>query len=425
MSYTFHLPDIGEGIAEAEIVRWLVGPGDQVVEDQPIAEIETDKALVEMPSPATGQVAELCAPEGAMVRVGERLIVIADGAAPTPAEPAQSSDSGAGAPPAGSSNHTPQSAHGSGAQKRPLATPATRRLARELGASIQTLVGTGPGGRISDNDVRAAVHGASQEKSAPTSPATAVAAERSLPESGSHQPVGLTEDQRIPVRGLRRRTAEAMVRALRDIPHTVAMHHADVGDLLALRKSLLPGAEAKGIGLTLTPFLVKATALALVQFPMANASFDDAAQEIIVRARRNVGFAVNTPDGLVIPVVKDADRKPLLAIAREVEALTAAARTRTVAIEQMQEGTFTISNHGPLGGNFGTPIIRAPEGGILGFGRATPQAVVRDGDIVARTLLPISYSADHRLVDGDVVIGFCQALITLLEAPVQLLVEEG
>ncbi|QZS52703.1 dihydrolipoamide acetyltransferase family protein [Rhodococcus opacus] len=424
MTYTFHLPDIGEGIAEAEIVRWLVGPGDQVAEDQPIAEIETDKALVEMPSPATGQVAELCAPEGAMVQVGERLIVIADGAAPTPAEPAQSIDSGAGAPPAGPRNHTPQSANGSGAQKRPLATPATRRLARELGVSLEALVGTGPGGRISDNDVRAGVHGASQETSAPLS-ATAVATERSFPEAGSHQPVGLTEDQRIPVRGLRRRTAEAMVRALRDIPHTVAMHHADVGDLLSLRKSLLPSAEVKGIGLTLTPFLVKATALALAQFPMANASFDDAAQEIIVRARRNVGFAVNTPDGLVIPVVKDADRKPLLAIAREVEALTAAARTRTVAIEQMQEGTFTISNHGPLGGNFGTPIIRAPEGGILGFGRATPQAVVRDGDIVARTLLPISYSADHRLVDGDVVIGFCQALITLLEAPVQLLVEEG
>ncbi|MFC9763569.1 dihydrolipoamide acetyltransferase family protein [Rhodococcus jostii] len=425
MSYTFHLPDIGEGIAEAEIIRWLVGPGDQVVEDQPVAEIETDKALVEMPSPATGQVAELCAPEGAMVQVGERLIVIADGAAPTPAEPAQSSDGGAAAPPAGSSHHTPLSANGSGAQKRPLATPATRRLARELGVSLDGLVGTGPGGRINDDDVRAAFHGASQDKSSPAGAATAAATERSLPESGFHQPVGLTEDQRIPVRGLRRRTAEAMVRALRDIPHTVAMHHADVGDLLALRKSLLPGAEAKGIGLTLTPFLVKATALALVQFPMANASFDDAAQEIIVRARRNVGFAVNTPDGLVIPVVKDADRKPLLAIAREVEALTAAARTRTVAIEQMQEGTFTISNHGPLGGNFGTPIIRAPEGGILGFGRATPQAVVRDGEIVARTLLPISYSADHRLVDGDVVIGFCQALITLLEAPVQLLVEEG
>ncbi|WP_370182024.1 dihydrolipoamide acetyltransferase family protein [Rhodococcus wratislaviensis] len=425
MSYTFHLPDIGEGIAEAEIIRWLVGPGDQVVEDQPVAEIETDKALVEMPSPTTGQVAELCAPEGAMVQVGERLIVIADGAAPTPAEPAQASDGGAAATPAGSAHHTPLNANGSGAQKRPLATPATRRLARELGVSLDGLVGTGPGGRITDDDVRAAVHGASQAKSSPAGAATAAATERSLPESGSHQPVGLTEDQRIPVRGLRRRTAEAMVRALRDIPHTVAMHHADVGDLLALRKSLLPRAEAKGIGLTLTPFLVKATALALVQFPMANASFDDAAQEIIVRARRNVGFAVNTPDGLVIPVVKDADRKPLLAIAREVEALTAAARTRTVAIEQMQEGTFTISNHGPLGGNFGTPIIRAPEGGILGFGRATPQAVVRDGEIVARTLLPISYSADHRLVDGDVVIGFCQALITLLEAPVQLLVEEG
>ncbi|MDF3304545.1 dihydrolipoamide acetyltransferase family protein [Rhodococcus sp. T2V] len=422
MSYTFHLPDIGEGIAEAEIIRWLVGPGDQVVEDQPVAEIETDKALVEMPSPATGQVAELCAPEGAMVQVGERLIVIADGAAPTPAEPAQSVDGEVAAPPAGSADHTAQSAHGSGVQKRPLATPATRRLAREVGVSLEGLVGTGPGGRISDDDVRAAVHGAPQENSGP---AGAAATERSLPESGFHQPARLTEDQRIPVRGLRRRTAEAMVRALRDIPHTVAMHHADVGDLLALRKTLLPGAEAKGIGLTLTPFLVKATALALAQFPMANASFDDAAQEIVVRARRNVGFAVNTTDGLVIPVVKDADRKPLLAIAREVEALTAAARTRTVAIEQMQEGTFTISNHGPLGGNFGTPIIRAPEGGILGFGRATPQAVVRDGEIVARTLLPISYSADHRLVDGDVVIGFCQALITLLEAPVQLLVEEG
>jgi pyruvate dehydrogenase E2 component (dihydrolipoamide acetyltransferase) len=215
-----------------------------------------------------------------------------------------------------------------------------------------------------------------------------------------------------------------MVLAVREIPHTVAFHQADVGALLDLRRRLQPRANAAGIALTLTPFLIKATALALAAHPMANSSFDAAAQEIVVRGRRNIGVAVNTPDGLVIPVVKDADRKPVLAVAREVETMTTAARERRAALEDLQGGTFTITNHGPLGGAYGTPIIRPPEAGILGFGRAVPQPVVREGAVVVATMLPISFSSDHRIVDGDLAIGFCLTLIDLLEDPVQLLVEE-
>ncbi|MFF3358617.1 dihydrolipoamide acetyltransferase family protein [Streptomyces sp. NPDC002917] len=418
MPYIFCLPDIGEGIAEAEIVRWLVAVGDVVAEDDPVAQIETDKALVDMPSPAAGRVLELGGEEGTRIRVGDRLIVISDGGdagADEPAGRSAGADSDAG-PTDGSPSTSPDV---TSPGRRPAATPATRRLARELGVSLAGITGSGRGGRIEDADVRAVAEwsgdgtdsGENNTAGGPHAPAAEVAAS--------------SEDQRIPLRGLRRRTAEAMAAAMRDIPHTVALHQADVDDLLALRKALLPRAEAAGVALTLTPFLVKATALALTRFPMANASFDAEAGEIIVRGRRNIGVAVNGPEGLVIPVVKDADRKPVLAIARELEAFTTAARNRTVALADLQGGTFTISNHGPLGGNFGTPIIRAPEGGIIGFGKASPQAVVRDGEIVARTMLPISYSADHRLVDGDVVIPFSLAVVALLEDPVQLLVEEG
>ncbi|MFF1257565.1 dihydrolipoamide acetyltransferase family protein [Streptomyces sp. NPDC058321] len=421
MPYIFCLPDIGEGIAEAEIVRWLVAVGDVVAEDDPVAQVETDKALVEMPSPAAGRVLELGGEEGARIRVGDRLIVIDDGrdagAASEAGEPIGQfvgADSDAIATDGTSSTSCDATSPG----RRPAATPATRRLARELGVSLAGVTGSGRGGRIEDTDVRAVAawsgdgtDSGDNVAGGPHPPAAEVAAS--------------SQDQRIPLRGLRRRTAEAMAAAMRDIPHTVAMYQADVVDLLALRKALMPRAQTAGVALTLTPFLVKATALALARFPMANASFDAEAGEIIVRGRRNIGVAVNGPEGLVIPVVKDADRKPVLAIARELEALTTAARNRTVALVDLQGGTFTISNHGPLGGNFGTPIIRAPEGGIIGFGKATPQAVVRDGEIVARTTLPISYSADHRLVDGDVVIPFSLALVALLEDPVQLLVEEG
>jgi pyruvate dehydrogenase E2 component (dihydrolipoamide acetyltransferase) len=425
MAFVFNLPDIGEGIAEAELISWSVEVGDVVALDQTIALVETDKAAVEMPAPAAGTVVALGAEPGATIKVGELLITIDDGsgngsaAAPpvtaqtaaTPTAEAQPQQAAAPVAPA-----DPDS--------RPKAAPATRRLARELGVDLSVVVGTGPGGRILDGDVVSA-------SSAPATPAagtdSAVAPAPTTPRTSFGRVPGEPEpvDERIPVRGIRRKTAEAMVRAVQEIPHTASFFDAEFGAVLDLRRALKPRAMELGLNLTLTPFLVKAVALALREHPMANSSFDAEAGEIVVRARRNIGVAAATPDGLVIPIVKDADHKPLFAIAREVESLGDAAKRRQIQLSDLQGGTFTITNHGPLGGGYGTPIIRPPESGILGFGRAADQAVVRDGQIVVRTMLPISYSSDHRIVDGDLALGLCQTLRALIEEPLLLLAEEG
>ncbi|MBA2528590.1 MAG: 2-oxo acid dehydrogenase subunit E2, partial [Euzebyales bacterium] len=231
--------------------------------------------------------------------------------------------------------------------------------------------------------------------------------------------------ERIPLRGLRRRTAETMTHAWRSIPHTVGFHEVDAAELLSLRRRLKPRAERAGFPLTLTPFLVKASALALVDHPMVNTAFDEAADEIVVHHRRNVGVAVNTDDGLIVPVVRDAERKPLLAIARELAGLASAARDRSIDLAALQGGTFTVTNHGPLGGHFGTSIIKPPEAAIIGFGMAREGPVVLDGEIVVRPILPVSFASDHRIVDGDLSIGFCLTVKALLEDPISLLVEEG
>ncbi|MDX6287038.1 MAG: hypothetical protein QOG53_2523 [Frankiales bacterium] len=429
MPYVFNLPDIGEGIAEAEVINWLVAVGDVVELDQAIAVVETDKAAVEMPSPTKGTVLQLGAEAGDMVQVGDLLIIIDDGKEGAPsAAPAKQAESvpkqqAAAAKPSVSAPPAEPAT-----KSRPMATPATRRLARELEVVLSGIAGSGPGGRITDDDVRAAANGgrATDSRDAESTPATQTATTTTARPPRPRLQLGeVPVDERIPVRGIRRKTAEAMTRASQEIPHTIAFHDAEFDDLLALRKTLKPRATALGINLTLTPFLVKAVALALVEHPMVNSSFDAEAGEIIVRARRNIGVAANTPDGLVIPVIKDADYKPVLAIAREVEELANAARLRQVALSDLQEGTFTITNHGPLGGTYGTPIIKPPEAGIMGFGRASAQAVVRDGQIVIRTMLPMSFSADHRIVDGDQVLGFTLKVKALLEEPVLLLADEG
>jgi pyruvate/2-oxoglutarate dehydrogenase complex dihydrolipoamide acyltransferase (E2) component len=418
MAYEFRLPDIGEGLSEAEVVRWLVAVGDRVSEDQPLVEIQTDKALVEMPAPATGVVARLGAGEGAIVKVGEVLLVIDDGKAPAVAEPAETAAAvippTAAAPAPGAA---PPRRDG-----RPLATPATRRLARELGVDLAGLAGSGPGGRITDDDVRAAA------APAPQPAETAAQAPEGSGEPQGGAPVGrapVEGDQRLPLRRLRRRTAETTAAAWREIPHITGFHEVDAGELLALHQRLRPRAEAAGTPLTLTAFLVKAAALALVEHPMVNSSMDAAAGEIVLRRHRNVGVAVATTDGLVVPVVRDADTRPLLGIARELERLAVAARGGRVDLADLQGGTFTVTNHGPLGGWFGTPIIKPPEAGILGFGRAQERAVVVDGQLAVGQVLPMSFAADHRIIDGDLSIAFCLTVKGLLQDPLQLLLGEG
>jgi pyruvate/2-oxoglutarate dehydrogenase complex dihydrolipoamide acyltransferase (E2) component len=404
----FRLPDIGEGLTEAEIVSWLVAVGDRVIEDQPVVEIETDKAVVEMPAPASGTVVALGGEVGAVIPVGAVLLVVDDGAitAPAPDQGAPAVPTVEPAPP------TPAPSLPSG---RPLATPATRALARQLGVDLHTIDGSGPGGRIVDADVTAAAAGPGTAAAASPAPSTEpVAASTDAPTPGT----------RIPLRGVRKRTAENMAAAWQAVPHVDSFHEIDVTDLFALREQLKPVAAERGVNVTLTAFFVKATALALVEQPMLNASIDVAAGEIVLHPQRHIGVAVDTPDGLVLPVVRDADRRTLFEIAGELARLGDAARQRRLTPAELAGGTFTVSNHGVFGGWFGTSLVHGAEVGIAGFGPARRRPELDEDDrVVARRILVMNLAADHRVVDGRDIINFGVAIRRRLEAPLGLLLD--
>jgi pyruvate dehydrogenase E2 component (dihydrolipoamide acetyltransferase) len=393
----FALPDVGEGLEEGEIVSWLVGPGDTVVRDQPLVEVQTDKALVELPSPVAGQIVALAFAPGDIVKVGQVLVVLEEGPAAAPPPTA-----GAG---------------------RPKAAPAVRKLAVDRGVDLATVTGTGPGGRILATDVEAAAV-----------PATGVPEFQGpeLRNAGSTGPGGLgwLEPGRHPLRGIRRATAEAMSRSWSEIPHLTTLDEIDATGLLSARRRL---ADA-GIDTTVGALLVAAVARGLRRYPLFNATLDfapaaagatpgRAAGEIVVHADCNIGLAVATAEGLVVPVIRHADRRSLGELGAEVRRLTQAARNRTVDIAELKGGTFTISNYGALGGRFATPLIRPGEAGIMGFGAIRPRPFVVDGEVRARPTLPWSLSADHRLIDGDLATAFAEYVTGLLADPVALLAE--
>ncbi len=422
MAYEFRLPDIGEGLTEAEIVNWLVAVGDHVTEDQPFVEIETDKAVVEMPSPATGTVTRLGGAVGDVIPVGGVLVVIEDGVdSGTPAA-ASASPTASIAPAAQAPQAAP--APPSEVGRRPAATPATRALARRLGVDLALVSGSGPGGRILDADVTAAV------VDSPAAPLPAPTVDEPVTRPITSRPAGRTTPvgagDRIPLRGIRKRTAETMTAAWQSVPHVDSFHEIDVTELFALRAQLKPVAAERQVELTLTAFFVKATALALVDHPILNASLDLAAGEIVLHPARHVAVAVDTPDGLVLPVVRDADAKPVLEIARDLARLGNAARDRRLTPAEMSGSTFTVSNHGVFGGWFGTSLVHGSEVGIVGFGPALKRPVFDDSErIVARRILVMNAAADHRVVDGRDIIAFCVALRRRLEAPLGLLLEDA
>lgn len=413
MNHEFRLVDIGEGLTEAEIVAWLVGIGDRVVEDQAVVEIETDKAVVEMPAPVTGTVVALGGDVGAVIAVGDVLLVVDDGhpdgdaPPPGPASPAVEPAASAPAVTAAAPGGAPTRAG------RPLATPSTRALARKLGVDLATITGSGPGGRIVDADLTAVATGPAQPP--PAAPSQAPT-ERNVALAGS----------RMPLRGVRKRTAETMTAAWQSVPHVDSFHEIDVTDLFALREQYKPVAAQRGVTPTLTAFFVKATALALVEHPMLNSSIDVAAGEIVLHEQRNLGVAVDTPDGLVLPVIRDADQRPLLDIAADLASLGEAARQRRLTPAQLAGGTFTVSNHGVFGGWFGTSLVHGSEVGIAGFGpaRRRPDFDAEDR-VVARRVLVINLAADHRVVDGRDIINFGMAIRRHLEAPLGLLLDGG
>ena len=425
MARTFVLPDLGEGLVEAEIRAILVHEGDVVKEDSPLLEVETDKAQVEIPSPFAGRVEKIHVHPGQTVKVGEPLVSFADGGGA--AAPARSAP--AAVVPA------PQAAVMPRADGGPVsAAPSTRRLARELGVELQAVHGTGSGGRITDDDVRASAGnppGVSKPPDAPAAPARAAAP------AGPAQPlaaVGLEPPplpkfeqwgpvERQPLSHLRRTIAERMALSAALIPHVTHFDKADVTDLNAIVTRSFEAAKQRGITLTLTSFLLKAAALALHEHPQFNASLDAGAGELILKRYCHLGIAVATDRGLIVPVIRDVDTKPVMDIARELAALAQRVRDGKAALDDLRGGTFTITNIGALGGTGAIPIINYPEVAILAVARGREEPVVRGGQIVARMMLPITLTFDHRVADGADGARFAQAIIRRLEAPETLFVE--
>ncbi len=393
----FRLPDVGEGIATAEILTWHVAQGDHVREHQDLVEIQTDKAVAVIPCPATGVVVRLCGEEGETIDVGAVLAVIeVDGAKAS--GDATSADATSG--------------DGAAAPKRtslPLAAPTTRRLARELGVALEDVAGSGPHGRIVREDVERAA-------AAPPSAAPRPAPQRApAPQPG----------EVVPLRGVRRTIARTLTRAWLEVPRIIDYREVDATALVRARGSLRKraldrGEEALAKALTPTPLIVRAAVLAARDNPYVNASIDLEREEITLHGHYNVGIATAGPDGLTVPVVHDADRRSLAEIAFEIAALASAARERRLTSAQLAGPTFTVNNFGSLGTWMGTPIIRPPEVVNLGVGAIRDRVVAVDGAPVVRPTLVLSVAGDHRILDGDTLSAFVDQVAGLLEDPVLL-----
>ncbi|MDI3328327.1 MAG: dihydrolipoamide acetyltransferase family protein [Alicyclobacillaceae bacterium] len=429
--YVFRLPDIGEGIHEGEIVRWLVQAGDVVEEDQPLCEVQNDKAVVEIPSPVKGTVREIKVPAGKIAVVGDPLIVF------DVAESSSGGGAAAGAPgrrdgavagPGGETSKAEvnavageapprkaEPANGGEASGRPgsvLATPGVRRFAREKGVDLTKVTGTGRNGRITRQDVlRYLEAGASM----PEGP--------SVPVAGPEGPRGADLEERVPLAGIRRAIAQAMVKSVYTAPHVTVMDEANVSKLVALRERAKGLAEQKGVKLTYLPFVVKAAVAGLRQYPELNASIDDEKDEIVFKKYYNIGIATDTERGLLVPVVKEADRKNIWTLAAEIRDLAERARTGKLAPHEMKGGTFSITNIGAAGGLFFTPVINYPEVAILGIGRITEKPVARDGQVVIAPVMALSLSFDHRLIDGATAQRYVNYVKQLLEDPELLTLE--
>ena len=449
MAIEFKLPDVGEGVHEGEIVSWLINVGDQIAEDQPMVEVMTDKATVEIPSPAAGTILQLNGEEGEIVFVGDVIVVIGEAGESVPtsakaeatAPPAQAAASAnGGTPPAATDG---ASASVSVAEKpaphgRKLATPATRKLARELNVDINQVTGSGPAGRVLDADVQTFASGGAPAVAAPApktaapagttettaSPASAPAAQpdaAAIPDPIRRRSTEEPEE-RTPLHGVRRVISNHMLHSVQTHAHFTYVDEVDVTELVKVRKELKPIAAEKGIKLTYLPFIVKATVAALKKFPYMNASVDFEKEEIIVKNYYNIGMATATDQGLIVPVIKGADQLSMIEIASEIERLAALANARKISPDEISGSTFTITSMGVDGGLFATPIINSPDSGIMGIHEIKKRPWVVDNDITIRDIMLISLSFDHRLIDGHIGAAFAKEIKAYLEDPKWLLV---
>lgn len=420
MAYEFKLPDIGEGIHEAEIVKLHVKEGDDVQEDDVFAEVETDKAVVEIPVPVNGKVSTLNIKEGDTVEVGSVVATFATDEAP---EEGSGGDTAAVEQPDAKKEdketpeQTPRPAPQPAAEsKKVLAMPSVRKLARELGVDITQVQPTGNRGQVTANDVQAFPDTPQAER--------VQQPDRAAEGRGAVEEVKVGTEERLPLKGIRKVIAERMVESKFTAPHVTAMDEVDVTELVELRHSAKPLAEEKGVKLTYLPYIIKAIIAGLRQYPTLNASIDQEAGEIVIKHYYHIGIATATEEGLMVPVVNNADQKTMWQLADEIGKLVEETRTRKIAPEKLKGSTISISNMGSIGGGmFFTPIINYPEVAIVGIGTISEKPVVRNGDIVARKMMGLNVTFDHRLVDGDVAARFLNVVKRYLENPQLLLME--
>lgn len=397
MPFNFVLPDLGEGTTEGEVRKWVVREGDAVEEHQTVLEIETDKAVVEVPSPKKGKVLKISKEVGDIVKVGEVLMTIAEEGEKAEEKPVIEEKPRA--------EERPKSVSVVGVlpeeEEEILATPAVRALAKELGVKLDTLKGSGPGGSITKEDLTKA----------------------SAAEKKAEDLFGPVE--RLPFRGLRRTIAKNLVLSQKATAFVTGMEEADVTDLWNLREKERKPLLEKGVHLTFLPFFIKAVYHALVEYPMLNASLDEEREEVIVKKYYAIGVAVDTPEGLMVPVIRDAVNKTIRELSLELQELSEKARERKIKLEEMKGSTFTITNYGHFGGIFATPIINYPDVAILGTGRITDKPWVKDGKVAIRKVLPLSLTFDHRVTDGVYASKFLMKVVQYLEDPALLFIESA
>jgi pyruvate dehydrogenase E2 component (dihydrolipoamide acetyltransferase) len=453
--FEFKLPDIGEGVSEGEIVNWLAGVGDSVKEDQDLVEVMTDKATVTIGAPKAGKIAELKGEVGDVIPVGQVLVVLdlesngaekATAAAPAPkpaaeapkkeaSKPAPAAPTSGAARPAapapGAARETKASAVGdikeelpgmgsspgaNGAyfNDKPLAAPATRKLARELDVDLRIVQPSGPNQRVTREDVEAHARGG---KGAPAAKQAPEAASQPAPV----RPVEGRGDERVPIRGVRKRMFESMARSKRTAAHFTYWEECEASELIGLRARIKQFAEAEGVKLTFLPLIIKAVVAALRKNPTLNAVVDDERGELVLKKTYDIGIAVATDNGLIVPVLRNADLLSILDIAREIDRLSSEARQGKARREDLGGGSFTVTSLGKLGGSFATPVINYPEVGILYVPEIKQKPVVKGGQIVVGNVMNLGLSFDHRVVDGHAGASFAQDVVAFLEDPDRLL----
>lgn len=454
------LPEVGEGVTEGEMVKWLVKVGDTVNADQPIAEVMTDKATVEVPSPVAGTVKELKVKEGDIVPIETVMLVLETGgagatiSAPAASTPAKPAAAPMAAQPAASAQQFAKPTNGSvaassggssvmaavqagagsvyppAAEINVLATPSTRRLAREANVDINQLSGTGLAGRVTREDVMKAKSGTGAIAAGQPMFTAGVARADGAQHAG-YMPIpkvayaGATgaAEERVPMRGIRRKIAEQMQMTKHVVPHFTIMDEANVTELVRLRTQSKEAGEKYGVKVTYLPFVMKALIATMREFPMFNASIDDQAGEIVYKKYFNIGFAADTPSGLLVPVIKNADQKTVLQISKEIQDLAKKAREGKLALDEMKGACITITNIGSVGGTYATPIINHPEVAIIGMYKVDWKPVYKDGAFVPTQMMNYTATCDHRLIDGAVAANFLKAFLKRIENVGQLVLE--